>query len=279
MPMTAARWMAVGKTSLLRLAGVDVVVRVHRAVVPSRSVASVASTSLTFMFEQVPEPVWYTSTGNWSSHCPSTTSAAAAGDGLGDVPVDRLQAGVDLGRRALDGGQGDDQVRVDGQARDREVLDRPLGLGRPLGRGRDADLAHRVVLDPVVRHWSSPWAGRYATVPRFRIPGARSCTARRSRPSQYGARSLNFWSLPVAVRASSSRNSMVVGHLVVGQPVAAPRPELVLAGRLARRQHDQRLDRLAPLLVGHADDGHLGHRRVREQARPPPRSTRRSRRR
>ena len=35
----------------------------------------------------------------------------------------------------------------------------------------------------------------------------------RSRPSQYGARSLNFWSLPVAVRASSSRNSTLVGHL------------------------------------------------------------------
>ena len=33
----------------------------------------------------------------------------------------------------------------------------------------------------------------------------------RSRPSQYGARSLNFWSLPVAVRASSSRNSTTWG--------------------------------------------------------------------
>src|SRR5205823_11920180 len=35
----------------------------------------------------------------------------------------------------------------------------------------------------------------------------------RSRPSQYGLRSLNFWSLPVAVRASSERNSIDVGHL------------------------------------------------------------------
>src|SRR6266540_3673115 len=35
----------------------------------------------------------------------------------------------------------------------------------------------------------------------------------RSRPSQYGARSLNFWSFPVAVRASSDRNSIDVGHL------------------------------------------------------------------
>src|SRR4249920_2941043 len=35
----------------------------------------------------------------------------------------------------------------------------------------------------------------------------------RSRPSQYGPRSLNFCSLPVAVRASSERNSTDVGHL------------------------------------------------------------------
>ncbi len=35
----------------------------------------------------------------------------------------------------------------------------------------------------------------------------------RSRPSQYGARSLNFCSFPVAVRLSSSRNSTDVGAL------------------------------------------------------------------
>ena len=29
--------------------------------------ASVAMTSLAFMFDEVPEPVWKTSTGNWSS--------------------------------------------------------------------------------------------------------------------------------------------------------------------------------------------------------------------
>ncbi len=35
----------------------------------------------------------------------------------------------------------------------------------------------------------------------------------RSMPSQYGARSLNFCNLPVAVRASSVRNSITVGDL------------------------------------------------------------------
>jgi len=30
-----------------------------------------------FMFDDVPEPVWKTSTGNWSSCLPSATSRAA----------------------------------------------------------------------------------------------------------------------------------------------------------------------------------------------------------
>ncbi len=44
---------------------------------PSRSVARVASTSLVFMFVEVPEPVWNVSMGNSASHSPFTTSSAA----------------------------------------------------------------------------------------------------------------------------------------------------------------------------------------------------------
>ena len=40
-----------------------------------------------------------------------------------------------------------DQRPLDPEARDREVLDRPLGLGPPPGGGRHPHLAHRVVLD------------------------------------------------------------------------------------------------------------------------------------
>lgn len=43
---------------------------------PRRSVARVARTSLVFMLDDVPEPVWKTSTGNWSSQRPSATSPA-----------------------------------------------------------------------------------------------------------------------------------------------------------------------------------------------------------
>src|SRR5579862_1517212 len=42
------------------------------------SPASVAITSFAFMFEEVPEPVWKTSIGNWSSSSPAAIRAAAA---------------------------------------------------------------------------------------------------------------------------------------------------------------------------------------------------------
>src|SRR5690349_158584 len=42
------------------------------------SPARLAITSLAFMFEEVPEPVWKTSTGNWSSCSPSATAWPAA---------------------------------------------------------------------------------------------------------------------------------------------------------------------------------------------------------
>ena len=42
------------------------------------SPASVASTSFAFMFDDVPDPVWKTSIGNWSSSSPFAMRAAAA---------------------------------------------------------------------------------------------------------------------------------------------------------------------------------------------------------
>ena len=54
-----------GEDVVARLAGVDVVVGVD---LDSRSAAARdAMTSLTFMLVDVPEPVWKTSIGNWSS--------------------------------------------------------------------------------------------------------------------------------------------------------------------------------------------------------------------
>ena len=42
------------------------------------SPARLAMTSLAFMFDEVPEPVWKTSTGNCSSCSPAPTSSPAA---------------------------------------------------------------------------------------------------------------------------------------------------------------------------------------------------------
>src|SRR5262249_47034152 len=44
----------------------------------SRRLASVAITSLAFILDEVPEPVWNVSIGNWSSYAPVATSFAAA---------------------------------------------------------------------------------------------------------------------------------------------------------------------------------------------------------
>src|SRR5882757_509226 len=72
----AARWMVVGKTSLEDWEAFTWSFGWTSA--PSARVARVAITSLAFMFEEVPEPVWNTSTGKCSSCCPSATSSAAA---------------------------------------------------------------------------------------------------------------------------------------------------------------------------------------------------------
>ena len=146
-PAVAARWMLDGKTSLLDwLALTSSLGWTAR---PSRSVASVAMTSLAFMLLLVPEPVWNTSIGKWSSSLPAATSSAAAADCLGHVRRQDPHLAVDLRGRGLDRAQRSDVRRLQALAGDREVLDRALGGGAPLGVVRDADLAHRVVVDAV----------------------------------------------------------------------------------------------------------------------------------
>ncbi len=69
---SAARWTADGKTSF------DDCPRLTSSFACTSSPARVAITSLAFMFEEVPEPVWKTSIGNWSSSSPAATRSAAA---------------------------------------------------------------------------------------------------------------------------------------------------------------------------------------------------------
>jgi hypothetical protein len=93
-------------------------------------------TSLVFMLLDVPVP---------PGHAPR-----GLGDRGRDLCVEDAEVGVHRGGRALDGGEGADELAFDGCAGDREVLDGALGLGPPLRPGRDADLAHGVVLDAVL---------------------------------------------------------------------------------------------------------------------------------
>src|SRR5699024_7861619 len=53
-------------------------------------------------------------------------------------------------------------------------------------------------------------------------------------------------------------------RLVAGDPLLAPGDDVRLGRRAALGEDDERLDRLAPLLAGHADDGDLGDVRVGE---------------
>src|ERR1700730_5568887 len=57
--------------------------------------ASAAMTSLAFMLDEVPEPVWKTSIGNWSSCSPRPTASAAPA-------IDSARAGSSFPSSALD---------------------------------------------------------------------------------------------------------------------------------------------------------------------------------
>src|SRR3954452_16475250 len=74
-PAVAATWIADGKMSLLDCDALTWSFGCTSS--PSAWVARVARTSLTFMFVEVPDPVWNTSIGNSASCSPAATSPAA----------------------------------------------------------------------------------------------------------------------------------------------------------------------------------------------------------
>ena len=62
-------------------------------------------TSLAFMLVEVPDPVWNTSTGNWSSWSPASDCVGGGGDAARPVLVEQPELGVDCGGSGLDAGQ------------------------------------------------------------------------------------------------------------------------------------------------------------------------------
>ena len=145
----AATWIAVGKVSLEDCEALTWSLGCTST--PARA-ASDAITSLAFMLELVPEPVWKTSMGNASSWSAGGDLSGGGLDGPGRIGVEHAELAVDPGRGRLDLADRVDQRRLDRRTADREVLDRPLRLGPPEGVARHLDLAHGVVLGPELGH-------------------------------------------------------------------------------------------------------------------------------
>ena len=93
---SAARWTADGKTSF------DDWPMLTSSFACTSSPASVAITSFAFMFDDVPEPVWKTSIGNWSSSSPRATRSPAAAMRSALSASSSAERGVHAGRRRLE---------------------------------------------------------------------------------------------------------------------------------------------------------------------------------
>ncbi len=88
-----------------------------------RRPARLAITSLAFMFDEVPEPVWKTSIGNWSSCSPAATASPATAIALRQLGVEQAEIGVGASSRGLDLPQPTHERHGYGLARYREVAD------------------------------------------------------------------------------------------------------------------------------------------------------------
>ena len=102
-----------------------------------------------FILDEVPDPVWNTSIGNWASHWPSATSRAASAMASATSLLMAPSWAFSSAAARLSNARARTSDAVDLLAGHGEVVYGPLGLGLPLGVKRDPYLAHRVVLHPV----------------------------------------------------------------------------------------------------------------------------------
>ena len=112
-------------------------------------------TSFAFMFDEVPEPVWNTSIGNCASNSPAATRSAGLRIALALVLVRWPRSLFACGRGRLDQAERANELARHGQAGNREIVDRALGLRAVERVGRDLEFAHAVALDTVVAHQSN----------------------------------------------------------------------------------------------------------------------------
>ena len=166
---SAARWTADGKTSF------EDWPMFTSSLACTSSPASAAITSFAFMFELVPEPVWKTSIGNWSSSSPAATRSRGGGDALGLVRVEQAELGVDARGGGLDPAEPARDRSGNRLAGDGEVLDR-LRVSAPQSSCRSAAL-----LIPSPSLAASPCERREQLVPARELTRGRPCGARRAR--------------------------------------------------------------------------------------------------
>ena len=95
------------------------------------SPARLPMTSLAFMFDEVPEPVWKTSIGNWSSCAPSAISSPAAAMRLREVGVEQAEVRVGARGGALDAAEPAHDRDRHALAGHGEVVDGLAGLPAP----------------------------------------------------------------------------------------------------------------------------------------------------
>ena len=244
------------------------------------SPARLAMTSLAFMFDEVPEPVWKTSIGNWSSCLPSAISSAAAAMRFGELGVEQAELGVRARGGALDAAEPAHDVDRDALAGHGEVVDGLGGLAAPeLLRG--VLHGHRVSLD---LGFSGPDAGAR--------PGLGGDLARVQRLAAVAADHRRLRVVAALLVEQEQRRPGVAGEVLVAPAhdrddgriqVAAHRGQLVLVAlgllliedaledpgarqRLQARREDVARDAEVALQLGEAADAEEGL--AHDQERP-----------
>ena len=196
--------------------------------------ARVAMTSLAFMFDEVPEPVWKTSIGNWSSSSPRATRSAAAAMRSALSGSSSPSSALTRAAAALMRPEPARNCDRDRLAGDREVRDRLARLGAPklvcLGRRRLMTESSRA--PTLVRAASS------SSCPAAEL----DARAARAAPER-----------PLALRRSPpSRRSRRRRRRAAPEARRALRPPLRSSAGL--RVVEQRLDRLGRVLLVRPDD-------------------------
>jgi hypothetical protein len=129
------------------LAQVDVVVGMDRQLARCAARPAWAMTSLAFMLLEVPEPVWYTSTGNCASCAPPAMAVAASTIASACARASNPRCPLTSAAAALVKASARMNAAGIGRAADREIVDRALGLRAPERLRGHAQLAHAVVFD------------------------------------------------------------------------------------------------------------------------------------